>query len=149
MSLSNSPVTVSDLEQLRKIRRRSPHEDTEAFTVFLRSDVEAKLVSNLLYFTPRDPIKWSFKATFKHIFSLVSVYQMFFVCVRARVCVLERWMYGEATKLWLERGNSGKKWSENIKRVGFLKYILHLSLAFYGHINEKFVLQKSKFSDLD
>uniref|UniRef100_A0A8C0J9A9 Proton-coupled zinc antiporter SLC30A9, mitochondrial n=1 Tax=Chelonoidis abingdonii TaxID=106734 RepID=A0A8C0J9A9_CHEAB len=32
----------SDLEQLRKIRRRSPHEDTEAFTVFLRSDVEAK-----------------------------------------------------------------------------------------------------------
>lgn len=34
----------SDLEQLRKIRRRSPHDDTEAFTVFLRSDVEAKLV---------------------------------------------------------------------------------------------------------
>uniref|UniRef100_A0A3B3ZML0 Proton-coupled zinc antiporter SLC30A9, mitochondrial n=1 Tax=Periophthalmus magnuspinnatus TaxID=409849 RepID=A0A3B3ZML0_9GOBI len=33
----------SDLEQLRKIRRRSPHDDTEAFTVFLRSDVEAKL----------------------------------------------------------------------------------------------------------
>ncbi|XP_058506319.1 proton-coupled zinc antiporter SLC30A9, mitochondrial [Solea solea] len=32
----------SDLEHLRKIRRRSPHEDTEAFTVFLRSDVEAK-----------------------------------------------------------------------------------------------------------
>lgn len=32
----------SDLEQLRKIRRRSPHDDTEAFTVFLRSDVEAK-----------------------------------------------------------------------------------------------------------
>uniref|UniRef100_K7FAR8 Proton-coupled zinc antiporter SLC30A9, mitochondrial n=1 Tax=Pelodiscus sinensis TaxID=13735 RepID=K7FAR8_PELSI len=32
----------SDLEQLRKIRRRSPHEDTEAFTVFLRSDVETK-----------------------------------------------------------------------------------------------------------
>lgn len=35
----------SDLEQLRKIRRRSPHDDTEAFTVFLRSDVEAKLVA--------------------------------------------------------------------------------------------------------
>lgn len=34
----------SDLEQLRKIRRRSPHDDTEAFTVFLRSDVEAKYV---------------------------------------------------------------------------------------------------------
>ena len=34
----------SDLEQLRKIRRRSPHDDTEAFTVFLRSDVEAKSV---------------------------------------------------------------------------------------------------------
>uniref|UniRef100_A0A8C9CU25 Proton-coupled zinc antiporter SLC30A9, mitochondrial n=1 Tax=Peromyscus maniculatus bairdii TaxID=230844 RepID=A0A8C9CU25_PERMB len=32
----------SDLEQLRKIRRRSPHNDTESFTVFLRSDVEAK-----------------------------------------------------------------------------------------------------------
>nr|XP_014352234.1 PREDICTED: zinc transporter 9 isoform X2 [Latimeria chalumnae] len=32
----------SDLEKLRKIRRRSPHEDTEAFTVFLRSDIEAK-----------------------------------------------------------------------------------------------------------
>ncbi|XP_007945366.1 zinc transporter 9 [Orycteropus afer afer] len=32
----------SDLEQLRKIRRRSPHEDTESFTVYLRSDVEAK-----------------------------------------------------------------------------------------------------------
>ncbi|EPY75662.1 hypothetical protein CB1_001596006 [Camelus ferus] len=31
----------SDLEQLRKIRRRSPHEDTESFTVYLRSDVEA------------------------------------------------------------------------------------------------------------
>uniref|UniRef100_A0A8C7Z5F7 Proton-coupled zinc antiporter SLC30A9, mitochondrial n=1 Tax=Oryzias sinensis TaxID=183150 RepID=A0A8C7Z5F7_9TELE len=30
----------SDLVQLRKIRRRSPHDDTEAFTVFLRSDVE-------------------------------------------------------------------------------------------------------------
>ncbi|XP_026641045.1 zinc transporter 9 [Microtus ochrogaster] len=33
----------SDLEQLRKIRRRSPHDDTESFTVFLRSDVEAKI----------------------------------------------------------------------------------------------------------
>ncbi|XP_072554089.1 proton-coupled zinc antiporter SLC30A9, mitochondrial [Paramormyrops kingsleyae] len=32
----------SDLSHLRKIRRRSPHDDTEAFTVFLRSDVEAK-----------------------------------------------------------------------------------------------------------
>ncbi|KAH0616231.1 hypothetical protein JD844_027201 [Phrynosoma platyrhinos] len=32
----------SDLDQLRKIRRRSPHDDTEAFTVFLRADVEAK-----------------------------------------------------------------------------------------------------------
>ncbi|RXM31449.1 Zinc transporter 9 [Acipenser ruthenus] len=32
----------SAIEQLRKIRRRSPHDDTEAFTVFLRSDVEAK-----------------------------------------------------------------------------------------------------------
>ncbi|KAJ7326689.1 hypothetical protein JRQ81_016448, partial [Phrynocephalus forsythii] len=32
----------SDLDQLRKIKRRSPHDDTETFTVFLRSDVEAK-----------------------------------------------------------------------------------------------------------
>ncbi|XP_061440294.1 proton-coupled zinc antiporter SLC30A9, mitochondrial isoform X2 [Rhineura floridana] len=32
----------SDLDQLRKIKRRSPHDDTEAFTVFLRTDVEAK-----------------------------------------------------------------------------------------------------------
>lgn len=32
----------SDLEPLRKIRRRSPHDDTESFTVFLRSDVETK-----------------------------------------------------------------------------------------------------------
>ncbi|MEE6462145.1 hypothetical protein FKM82_001511 [Ascaphus truei] len=32
----------SDLEPLRKIRRRSPHDDTEAFTVYLRSDVETK-----------------------------------------------------------------------------------------------------------
>uniref|UniRef100_A0A672NCX9 Proton-coupled zinc antiporter SLC30A9, mitochondrial n=1 Tax=Sinocyclocheilus grahami TaxID=75366 RepID=A0A672NCX9_SINGR len=35
-------LKLGDLEQLRKIRRRSPHDDTEAFTVFLRSDVEAK-----------------------------------------------------------------------------------------------------------
>ncbi|XP_069487846.1 proton-coupled zinc antiporter SLC30A9, mitochondrial [Ambystoma mexicanum] len=35
-------LKTSDLEQLRKIRRRSPHEDTEAFTVYLRSDVETK-----------------------------------------------------------------------------------------------------------
>lgn len=35
-------LKASDLERLRKIRRRSPHEDSEAFTVFLRSDVEAK-----------------------------------------------------------------------------------------------------------
>ncbi|XP_053559985.1 zinc transporter 9 [Bombina bombina] len=34
----------SDLEPLRKIRRRSPHDDTEAFTVYLRSDVEAKAI---------------------------------------------------------------------------------------------------------
>ena len=32
----------SHLEQLGKIRRWSPHEDTESFTVYLRSDVEAK-----------------------------------------------------------------------------------------------------------
>lgn len=45
--LTPPPFCVySDLEQLRKIRRRSPHDDTEAFTVFLRSDVEAKLVQN-------------------------------------------------------------------------------------------------------
>ncbi|RXN03973.1 zinc transporter 9 [Labeo rohita] len=39
----------SDLEQLRKIRRRSPHDDTEAFTVFLRSDVEAKNGLNFFF----------------------------------------------------------------------------------------------------
>jgi len=33
---------LSDLDQLRKIKRRSPHDDTETFTVYLRSDVEAK-----------------------------------------------------------------------------------------------------------
>ncbi|NXC75118.1 ZNT9 protein, partial [Anhinga anhinga] len=32
----------SDLDQLRKIKRQSPHDDTETFTVYLRSDVEAK-----------------------------------------------------------------------------------------------------------
>lgn len=32
----------SDLEKLRKIRRRSPHDDTEAFTVHLRSDIIAR-----------------------------------------------------------------------------------------------------------
>nr|KAF6502672.1 solute carrier family 30 member 9 [Molossus molossus] len=36
------PWSHCDLEQLRKIRQRSPHEDTESFTVYLRSDVEAK-----------------------------------------------------------------------------------------------------------
>ncbi|KAF3694114.1 Zinc transporter 9 [Channa argus] len=39
----------SDLEQLRKIRRRSPHDDTEAFTVFLRSDVEANNGLNFFF----------------------------------------------------------------------------------------------------
>lgn len=49
------PLCVhSDLEQLRKIRRRSPHDDTEAFTVFLRSDVEAKSV---LCFTLREILR--------------------------------------------------------------------------------------------
>ncbi|XP_042594722.1 uncharacterized protein LOC109102381 [Cyprinus carpio] len=40
-SMNEFCLKPSDLEQLRKIRRRSPHDDTEAFTVFLRSDVEA------------------------------------------------------------------------------------------------------------
>ncbi|XP_029444548.1 zinc transporter 9 [Rhinatrema bivittatum] len=35
-------LKLSDLEQLRKIRQRSPHDDTETFTVYLRSDVESK-----------------------------------------------------------------------------------------------------------
>ncbi|XP_029142784.1 zinc transporter 9 [Protobothrops mucrosquamatus] len=41
-AISEFCLKSSDLDQLRKIRRRSPHDDTEAFTVFLRSDVEAK-----------------------------------------------------------------------------------------------------------
>lgn len=35
-------LNSSDLEKLRRIRRRSPHDDSEAFTVFLRLDIEAK-----------------------------------------------------------------------------------------------------------
>uniref|UniRef100_A0A672NBJ2 Proton-coupled zinc antiporter SLC30A9, mitochondrial n=1 Tax=Sinocyclocheilus grahami TaxID=75366 RepID=A0A672NBJ2_SINGR len=46
-------LKLGDLEQLRKIRRRSPHDDTEAFTVFLRSDVEAKYVQMSSYTTIR------------------------------------------------------------------------------------------------
>ncbi|XP_048386012.1 proton-coupled zinc antiporter SLC30A9, mitochondrial isoform X2 [Stegostoma tigrinum] len=41
-ALNEFCLKPSDLEQLRKIKRRSPHDDTEAFTVYLRSDVEAK-----------------------------------------------------------------------------------------------------------
>ncbi|XP_072352766.1 proton-coupled zinc antiporter SLC30A9, mitochondrial [Scyliorhinus torazame] len=41
-ALNEFCLKPSDLEKLRKIRRRSPHDDTEAFTVYLRSDVEAK-----------------------------------------------------------------------------------------------------------
>uniref|UniRef100_A0A673G8Y6 Proton-coupled zinc antiporter SLC30A9, mitochondrial n=1 Tax=Sinocyclocheilus rhinocerous TaxID=307959 RepID=A0A673G8Y6_9TELE len=46
-------LKLCDLEQLRKISRRSPHDDTEAFTVFLRSDVEAKYVQLSSYTTIR------------------------------------------------------------------------------------------------
>uniref|UniRef100_A0A4W3IH78 Proton-coupled zinc antiporter SLC30A9, mitochondrial n=1 Tax=Callorhinchus milii TaxID=7868 RepID=A0A4W3IH78_CALMI len=41
-ALNEFCLKPSDLEQLRRIRRRSPHDDTEAFTVYLRSDVETK-----------------------------------------------------------------------------------------------------------
>ncbi|KAM6440709.1 proton-coupled zinc antiporter SLC30A9, mitochondrial [Liasis olivaceus] len=41
-AISEFCLKSSDLDQLRKIKRRSPHDDTEAFTVFLRSEVEAK-----------------------------------------------------------------------------------------------------------
>uniref|UniRef100_UPI00398F407D proton-coupled zinc antiporter SLC30A9, mitochondrial n=1 Tax=Pristiophorus japonicus TaxID=55135 RepID=UPI00398F407D len=41
-ALNEFCLKPSDLEQLRKIRRRSPHDDTAAFTVYLRSDTEAK-----------------------------------------------------------------------------------------------------------
>ncbi|XP_060680509.1 proton-coupled zinc antiporter SLC30A9, mitochondrial isoform X2 [Hemiscyllium ocellatum] len=41
-ALNEFCLKPSDLEQLRKIKRRSPHDDTETFTVYLRSDVEAK-----------------------------------------------------------------------------------------------------------
>ncbi|KAL7976423.1 hypothetical protein Chor_015487 [Crotalus horridus] len=40
----NKSILDCDLDQLRKIKRRSPHDDTEAFTVFLRSEVEAKSI---------------------------------------------------------------------------------------------------------
>lgn len=64
----------SDLEQLRKIRRRSPHDDTEAFTVFLRSDVEAKLV---VFFTPQELPEHTLKVG-------VIIYNYFFLCVTDR-----------------------------------------------------------------
>ncbi|XP_067844453.1 proton-coupled zinc antiporter SLC30A9, mitochondrial isoform X1 [Heptranchias perlo] len=41
-ALNEFCLKPSDLELLRKITRRSPHDDTEIFTVYLRSDVEAK-----------------------------------------------------------------------------------------------------------
>ncbi|KAG8453623.1 hypothetical protein GDO86_000307 [Hymenochirus boettgeri] len=41
-ALNEFCLKPSDLEQLRKIKQRSPHDDTESFTVYLRSDVEAK-----------------------------------------------------------------------------------------------------------
>lgn len=41
-TLNSLSTVLSDLDQLRKIKRRSPHDDTETFTVYLRSDVEAK-----------------------------------------------------------------------------------------------------------
>ncbi|XP_026555581.1 zinc transporter 9 [Pseudonaja textilis] len=43
-AISEFCLKSSDLDQLRKIKRRSPHDDTEAFTVFLRSEVEAKSI---------------------------------------------------------------------------------------------------------
>uniref|UniRef100_A0A8C3TXS9 Proton-coupled zinc antiporter SLC30A9, mitochondrial n=1 Tax=Catharus ustulatus TaxID=91951 RepID=A0A8C3TXS9_CATUS len=42
LQLNSLSIFLSDLDQLRKIKRRSPHDDTETFTVYLRSDVEAK-----------------------------------------------------------------------------------------------------------
>lgn len=42
LALNSLSPFLSDLDQLRKIKRRSPHDDTETFTVYLRSDVEAK-----------------------------------------------------------------------------------------------------------
>lgn len=72
-----SPKCVSsDLEQLRKIRRRSPHDDTEAFTVFLRSDVEAKLVVFLTNQDLKDkPMAAGLLIFFPHYFSLCVTFR--------------------------------------------------------------------------
>lgn len=82
-----SPKCVSsDLEQLRKIRRRSPHDDTEAFTVFLRSDVEAKLV---VFLTNQD-----FKDKPMAAGVLIFSPHYFFLCVTFRA--LDVWGSQEA-----------------------------------------------------
>lgn len=72
-----SPKCVSsDLEQLRKIRRRSPHDDTEAFTVFLRSDVEAKLVVFLTNQDLKDkPMAAGVLIFYPHYFSLCVTFR--------------------------------------------------------------------------
>lgn len=97
----------SDLEQLRKIRRRSPHDDTEAFTVFLRSDVEAKyalyllkLVHSVVFFVP----------------CLLMLVVLWFV---------ELWRFGAVWRPLLERGISGKRWSNSTKRVCTLYHFFH------------------------
>lgn len=102
-----SPKRVSsDLEQLRKIRRRSPHDDTEAFTVFLRSDVEAKSV---VFLTNQD---W------KHIKMSAGVLIFFPSIVSPWVWLSERLTFGEVKKLWPVRRTSGGRWRESTKRVG-------------------------------
>lgn len=97
----------SDLEQLRKIRRRSPHDDTEAFTVFLRSDVEAKLV---VFLTNQD-LKDKPMAAGVLISPPPTI-------ISPRVWLSERLTFGEVKKLWPVRRTSGARWRESTKRVG-------------------------------
>lgn len=88
------PICVhSDLEQLRKIRRRSPHDDTEAFTVFLRSDVEAKLV---LCFTPGDILRIQYDLSFNKLLLICLFCYWLYCCLCVTIRALDVWGSHEA-----------------------------------------------------
>lgn len=119
---SYSPFSYvhSDLEQLRRIRRRSPHDDTEAFTVFLRSDVEAKLV---LCFK-RSSIK--FWLVFKHMF-----------CFSPFLRAIDVW--GSQEALARER-NLRKEMEKEYQESGFM---LSLFKCFYQQVVLSYMLTAS------